>query len=274
MSALVHAGAVPVAESPRAILVEPLFAAAGLVFLAMMPPTLVAMLADDRALHGLNVWIKPLKFEVAVAIFAFTMAVYARWLPAGTLGKRWYRVYAATVVAAMGAELLWITGAGALGTASHFNTTPAGMALYAGMGFLAVWFTASTLVYGVLIARSRRPGLDPALKAGLALGLILTLVLSVIFAGTMANSGGHFVGPAADDPGGLALMGWSREVGDLRVAHFLGTHAMHAVPLAGFVAGWLLPARPAVAVTWGFAALWVALCMATFLQALAGRPFL
>jgi hypothetical protein len=99
-------------------------------------------------------------------------------------------------------------------------------------------------------------------------------VLSVVFAGYMSNSGSHFVGAAASDAGGLAVMGWSREVGDLRVAHFLGTHAMHAVPLAGFVAGRVLPPRPAVWATWGFAALWVALSAAVFAQALAGRPLL
>ena len=49
---------------------------------------------------------------------------------------------------------------------------------------------------------------------------------------------------------------------------------MHAVPLAGFLAGKLLAGRPAVAVTWGFAALWVGFCVAMFAQALAGRPFL
>ncbi len=63
------------------------------------------------------------------------MSFYARWLPAGTLGRRWYRVYAAAVVAAMGIEMAWITGAAALGTASHFNTSPVGMAFFAMMGF-------------------------------------------------------------------------------------------------------------------------------------------
>ena len=99
-------------------------------------------------------------------------------------------------------------------------------------------------------------------------------MLSVGFAGYMANSGGHFVGAASSDAGGLWPMGWSRQVGDLRVAHFLGTHAMHAVPLAGFVAGRVLSGRAAVVATWGFAGLWVVLCGVTFAQALAGRPFL
>jgi hypothetical protein len=253
---------------------DPLLGAAAAVFLAMMLPTAMAMLADGRQHLGLDIWTKPLKFQAALAVFCVTMAVYARWLPEGTTARRWYRVYVPTVIVAMGAEIVWITGAAALGTVSHFNTTPVGMALYSLMGFLAVYFTASPAVFGVLIARNRRPGFDPALRAGLALGLVLTLVLSVGFAGYMANSGGHFVGAASSDAGGLWPMGWSREVGDLRVAHFLGTHAMHAVPLAGFVAGRVLPTRPAVAATWGFAALWVAFCLATFAQALAGQPFL
>ena len=274
MTAAATTGPVPRAERRGALFVEPVFTAAGLVFLLMIPPTLVAMLADDRLLHGVEIWLKPFKFQVALAIFCFTLAAYARWLPEGTMGRRWYRWYVASVVFGMGAEIAWITGAAALGTASHFNQTPTGMAFYAAAGVLAVWFTGSTVVYGWLIARNRRPGLDPALRTGLALGLVLTFVLSVAFAGFMSNSGGHSVGPVTSDAGGLAVMGWSRVAGDLRVAHFFGTHAMHAVPLAGFVAGRLLPARPAVVATWGAAALWVALCAAAFLQALAGQPFL
>jgi hypothetical protein len=269
-----YAAAFPAERRAGALFAEPVFAAAGVVFLLMIPPTLWAMLLDDRTHLGLDIWLKPMKFEVALAIFAFSMAFYARWLPEGVVGRRWRRVYVGSVVAAMGAEIAWIAGAAALGTSSHFNPTPVGMAFYAAAGVLAVWFTGSALVYGVLIARNREPGFDPALRSGLALGLGLTFVLSVAFAGYMSNSGSHFVGAAASDAGGLAVMGWSREVGDLRVAHFFGTHAMHAVPLAGFVAGRVLAPRPAVWATWGFAALWVALSAAVFAQALAGRPLL
>jgi hypothetical protein len=257
-----------------ALFVEPAFTAAGLLFLLMIPPTLVAMLLDDRLHLGTDIWLKPLKFQIALAIFALSMAAYARWLPAGTTARRWHRWYVASVVLAMGAEIAWISGAAALGTSSHFNPTPVGMVLYAAAGVLAVWFTGSTAVYAWLIARNRRPGFDPGLRTGLALGLVLTFVLSVAFAGFMSNSGSHLVGPATSDVGGLAVMGWSRVAGDLRVAHFFGTHAMHAVPLAGFVAGRLLPPRPAQAATWGFALLWVAFSAAVFAQALAGRPFL
>ena len=142
----------------------------------------------------------------------------------------------ASVVAAMGAEILWISGAAALGTISHFNETPVGTAFYAAAGVLAVWFTGATLVYGVLIARNRRPGFDPALRWGLALGLVLTFVLSVTFAGYMSNSGSHFVGAATSDVGGLWPMAWSRVVGESARGAFL-RDARDARGAAGGVRG-------------------------------------
>ena len=167
------------------------------VFLAMLPPTRVAMLARrpaaPRARH---------LAEAAEVPGGAGDLLPSPWrsMPAGCPRARrrgaGTGVYVASVVAAMGAEIAWISGAAALGTTSHFNTTPIGMALYAAAGVLAVWFTASTLVYGVLIARNRRPGFDPALRTGLALGLVLTFVLSVAFAGYMSNAGSHFVGAA------------------------------------------------------------------------------
>ena len=103
------------------------------------------------------------------------------------------------------------------------------------MGVFAVHLTGASLVYAVLIARSDRAPRDPALKLGLVLGLGLTFVLTLVIAGFMGQHGSHFVGGAGSDAGGLAVMGWARDGGDLRVAHFFGTHALHAVPLAGFV---------------------------------------
>jgi hypothetical protein len=103
-------------------------------------------------------------------------------------------------------------------------------------------------------------------------GLILTFVLTVPVAGYLSAAPGHFVGTPADPAHAVWLMGWSREVGDLRVAHFLATHALHAVPLAGWVAYRLLPAGVALPVVWLAGAGWAALVAATFAQALAGLP--
>ena len=108
----------------------------------------------------------------------------------------------------------------------------------------------------------------------MALGLVLTFVLTVPVGGYMSSSLGHFVGTPAGWDTGLPLMGWSRSVGDLRVAHFLATHALHGIPLAGLIAVLTLPEATAQRVVLLASALYAALVVATFVQALAGQPFL
>jgi hypothetical protein len=85
--------------------------------------------------------------------------------------------------------------------------------------------------------------------------------------------GSHWVGGTASDAGGLWLMGWSRDGGDLRVAHFFATHAMHVVPLCALICMSIVgrEARTPVHV---ISLAYVGLVALTFVQALMGRPFI
>jgi hypothetical protein len=254
---------------------EPVFTRLGLAVALALVPLLAAYHLDPRLVEGSPAWLKPVKFHIALAVYLLTLAVFARWLPVGFTEGRAYRLYAACVSVAIIGELVWIGGASALGTISHFNvSSPVWEAIYGLMGVFAVGLTSVSLVYGIAILRNRASGLASALRLGIGWSLVLTFVLTVIVAGYLAGNDGHFVGVPADPSNGLWLLGWSRETGDLRVAHFLATHAMHLVPLAALGASAFLGARAAVAATLAATGLYAALVLFTFAQALQGLPFL
>ena len=249
----------------------PAFTGMAIALTLSMAPTLIAMALDTRLFQNENIWLKPLKFQLALAIYLISLAFFARFLPTPMTTRKW-RIYAGIVCAAITAEMLWVAGAATFGTASHFNTSSPAMAiLYGIMGVLAVTLTTPSLVMGVAIWRNKTTGLPAPLHLSIALGLILTFVLTVAAAGTMSSGTGHLIGtPILNTT--LPILGWSREVGDLRAAHFFATHAMHALPLAGIIATRLLPPTLATRTVWATAAAYTALIAALMIQALAGNP--
>lgn len=252
----------------------PAFARLGSFLALSLVVTLAAARIDPRPFQGESIWLKPIKFQLSLSLYLLTLAFFARYLPAGMRASRGWRIYALAVGLAISAEMLWIAGAAALGTGSHFNVgSPLMAALYPLMGVLAVLLTSASLVMGIAIGRNRHAALAPALRLAVALGLVLTFVLTVPVAGYMAAGTSHLVGTPATGAR-LALLGWSGEVGDLRVAHFFAAHAMHILPVAGLLAARGLPDRAARTAVIVAAVLYVALVAATFGQAIAGQPFL
>jgi hypothetical protein len=253
------------ASDAPAFTVLALFLAFGLV------PLYAAMDLDTRLFQGESPWIKPIKFHYALAVYTLSLAFFARYMPQATRNSRPWRWFTAAVIVAILGEVVWLIGAAMLNSASHFNTdVPLLATIYPVMGAFAVLLTSASLVMGISILRNRDAALDPALRTAVGIGLILTFALTIPVAGYLSGNGGHFVGPSTRR---LWLLGWSRDAGDLRVAHFLATHALHFVPLAGLLAVWLAPAQ-AVRIVWSTAALFAALVVFTFAQALQGRAFL
>jgi len=243
----------------------------GLALLLLAIPLLVLQQFDPRLLHGVSVWVKPVKFLVSVGIFSLTAAWFFGYVRPER--RRAWPMRATTgMLVAMGSfELLWIGWQASQGLDSHFNTsTPFFALMYALMGVSAVLLLGTTLPLALEIGRRPAPGLRPDFVAAVVVGLVLSFLLGGALGGYMSAQTGHSVGAQG---GHLPLFGWNRSGGDLRIAHFLGIHAEQVIPLLAALAA-PLAARARWLVLAAGAAAYVAATVAVFAQAVAGRALL
>lgn len=251
---------------------QPVLARFGLVMVAATIPMLLLMAVDDRQVLGVNVWTKPTKFLISIGVYALTLAwTFAFITPERRSG--WSARYVVAVTVGAGAfEQVIITTRAALGQQSHFNVgTPADAAWYSAMGIGAVALVSTAAVMGVMVWRSQV--LAGARLIGWAGGLLIAGVLGGATGAILSSNGGHWVGEATSDRTGLPFLGWSTTVGDLRIAHFLGLHAMFVLPFTGWLAYRRWGDRPiAVGATWTATILWVGAIGAAFANAQAGNP--
>ena len=212
-----------------------------LVFLA----TLAGVLLDHRVITGAPAWLKPAKFAVSVSVYCLTFV----WLLGFVESRlRLARLAANVTVVSFIVEMTVILTQAARGTTSHFNvTTPLNTFLWLTMGAFIVVVWTMNLLLAILLLFERIP--NRSFAWSLRLGLLVSLVgmgsgfLMVRptheqLVTMAANHGPRIVGAhsvgVADGGPGLPVVGWSTVGGDLRVAHFLGIHAMQILPFFGW----------------------------------------
>jgi hypothetical protein len=231
---------------------------------------LIAMPFDHRTILGINPWIKPLKFDVSVGIMLITLAAILSGLRGFNRSRLWI---GAGIGIALSIEDCIISLQSVRGVRSHMNySTPLDAHLFECM---AVFILIGTLLFVwtlglVVLDPTRWP---PAVAWGVRLGL-LTLLAGSLEGVLMVWFGAHTVG-AKDGLRGLPLVNWSRDHGDLRIAHFFALHALQAFPLLG----WLLSrsslsVKPQVALTFIGSAMYLGAVWLLFQQAMAGHPLL
>jgi hypothetical protein len=237
----------------------------------MMAGLLIAALAaavDARQVLGINLWIKPMKFFSSIGLFLWTMA----WFMAETEPRHQKRLsrIRATMVLAMVGEVVLISMQAARGTTSHFNIrTTFDARVFDVMGAMIV---ANSIAVALFITTLRPINSD---RAGYLWGIRAGLVIFVLgsFQGFMmvANMG-HGI-PAPDGGPGLPFVNWSTSGGDLRVAHFIGLHALQVLPMTGFLLD-RARASSARAIVTAVAVAWLLLVIAMVMLALSGRPLI
>ncbi|GAA2603571.1 hypothetical protein [Paractinoplanes durhamensis] len=195
---------------------------------ALAVVTALGILLDPRVLTGMPIWAKPFKFAVSFTVYGFTLAWMLSVLPRRSRVAEW----AATVIVGVAViEQGIIVLQAARGTTSHYNQSTAfDAALWSAMGTSIMVLFLAHLVISIGALRQRLP--DRVVATGIRLGLGLSL-LGMLAAGPMVygpHYGAHSVGVPDGGPG-LPLTGWSTTGGDLRIGHFVGLHALQALPL-------------------------------------------
>lgn len=252
----------------------PALSALTIIMLVLMVPKLGAMLVDTRLHNGVNIWIKPVKFDIALAIYTATLVVFARWIPQITREKIWFRIFTTAVILSIVFEQIWIGGAAALGTSSHFNIASPMMGYaYTIAGIAAVTLTSGALMFGILIARNKHTGLSEPMHLSIWLSCVLMFVLTVITASYMSANLSHFVGGNMLDTESYPITGWAKDGGDLRVAHFFASHIFHVLPIIVIIASYLFKSVSKNMVI-SMAVLYSLITFYTLWEAAQGLPFL
>lgn len=208
---------------------------AGAVVLTVI--TAIGVFTDDRVLTGAPIWLKPFKFSTSFVLYGLTLAWMLSLLPRRSRLAEWAAI---VVLGTSVVEMTVIVTQVIRGETSHFNyTTPLNSALFAVMGVAIMVLFAAHFLIGFAVLRQRIADrvASTGVKLGLGVSLVGLLAAVPMVAGPVTPgtiSGAHSVGVADGGPG-LPVLGWSTAGGDYRVGHFIGLHALQALPLLAFL---------------------------------------
>ena len=212
------------------------------VMAAMAVVSASGLVFDDRVLLGAPIWLKPFKFAVSIAAYCVTWAWLLTLLQRG---RRAAHRISTAIVAIFAVEYVIIVAQVIRGRASHFNAaTSFDAALFGIMGISIAALWTATLVLTILLLRTRVA--DRAARWAILLGGFISLAgigLGALMLGPTDEQaraigdgrptgfiGAHSVGVADGGPT-MPVTGWSTTGGDLRIPHFVGMHALQALPL-------------------------------------------
>jgi hypothetical protein len=235
----------------------------GLFNLAMAVVCLVLMPFEEFKILGVNRWLKPFKFYASVGIVILTLG----WLMYYLNNQKKVKTYSWIIFITLLFENGIIFAQAVRKTTSHFNyTTALDGILFSIMGTLIAIFTIIVILVCVSFFRQKVFSILMPYVWGIRLGLLFFIIFS-LEGGLMVGLLGHTVG-APDGGPGLPIVNWSKQHGDLRIAHFLGLHSLQILPLFGY---YIAKTKMQSII---FSCFYFVIIAAVFFQAMKGIPLL
>jgi hypothetical protein len=234
----------------------------GLVCLFLSLLFLILAKITSTQVYGVNAWYKPFKFAFSTLTFAWAMAWYCYYLPDLNI-----KLFNWSIIILLGFEIVYIAIQASKGQLSHYNLSSGFYAaMFSLMGLAATLATLYTAYVGFLFFKNSFPDLPTYYVWAIRLGIIIFVIFS--FEGfAMGSRLNHSVG-AINDNSNWFIVGWSTIVGDLRVSHFIGMHALQVLPILSYYV------LKNTKLTVGLSIIYGLLALLTLIQALQGRPLL
>lgn len=183
---------------------------------------------SDLQINEVNAWYKPVKFALSMGLFSLTMGWYTGYLTT----YHHLNIYNWTVIVCLGFEVFYVAVQASRGQLSHYNTSSAlYTSLTVGMALAAIAATLYTGYIGVLFCTEKFPGLPDYDLWAIRLGIFI-FVLFALEGAVIGANGSPRVG--STDGRTLPFLNWSLTYGDLRIAHFIGMHALQVLPLLAY----------------------------------------
>ncbi len=200
----------------------------GLLCLSSAVLILIRSKFSDVQINGVNVMYKPFKFALSMGIFSLTMGWYTGYLTS----YKYINLYNWSLIIFLGFEVFYVTLQASRGQLSHYNVSSAlYTSLTVAMAIAAIAATVYTGYIGILFCTENFPELPDYYLLAIRLGIFLFVIFALEGAVIGANGSSRVGG---QDGGAIPFLNWSLKYGDLRIAHFVGMHALQILPLLAF----------------------------------------
>lgn len=229
--------------------------AAAIVFILLSQTT-------TTLVYNVNAWYKPFKFAFSTFLYTWSMAWYNSYLINFN-----NNLFNFSIITLLSFEIIYIAIMASKGETSHFNIqTPVYATLFSLMAIAATLVTIYTAYVSFLFFSQSFPNLPNYYLWAIRLSLLIFVIFA--FQGfAMGSRMSHSVG-LVNDNSDLFILGWSKIVGDLRVAHFIGMHALQILP---FVSYYIIKNTKMTII---ISSLYFVLAVFSWLQAIKGKPLL